>query len=383
MTDTHNEKTFISYRKKPSTWQALSVYYALSVVHKRKIWLDWLLRPGKDWREAIFSTIKSCKYFVLILAPETLDNCRKIKDILREEILYALSIGRTPIPLFFDFDWKEERERLIEKKFWYKIPAKIRNLSDIEGKSISFKGFEQEIKDLHDTSFSNEDDITIDEIPPTNQNTLLQGVALSALDSQKPIPGTILEFKYSVSDKILSTGYVGETINFLDFPKEEMNIWFEEFMKSITQPISITSDTTTGDLKIEFVFFPKTGLGTAFDISLVNSSEKPITISNVYILFEPDIKVSYHKLKSKYIQLVTPLPVKLLFSETIDFIFPLFHMRQATSLNLNPENIHSVEITDSLGNSFIYVLTEEERKKIQEYWKASSWNINDKNLEDL
>ena len=106
-------KIFISYRRSVSTWQALSVYYALQEVYKKVVFVDLMSLGSGDFEKYILHSIDSCRHFIIILAPGTLDNCQKKDDWVTREIKRAIENEKNIVPLFFeDFKFDIEKENL-------------------------------------------------------------------------------------------------------------------------------------------------------------------------------------------------------------------------------------------------------------------------------
>src|SRR5690349_18047725 len=93
-----SNKVFISYRRAVSTNLAYTLYQGLKL---RGIdpFLDEQSIPSGKWLETLLRQIAARPYFLLILAPTTLDRCVNDSDPLLLEIQEAVVQKRVIVPL--------------------------------------------------------------------------------------------------------------------------------------------------------------------------------------------------------------------------------------------------------------------------------------------
>ena len=89
---------FISYRRDGGDMAAMYFYQALKERGYNVFYDLEVLRAGK-FNEALFSSIQSCKDFVLILSPHALDRCNDPNDWVRKEIAEALRTKKNIVPV--------------------------------------------------------------------------------------------------------------------------------------------------------------------------------------------------------------------------------------------------------------------------------------------
>jgi TIR domain len=89
---------FISYRRKVSEDLAYAIYQGLKL---RQIdpFFDYQNISAGRWLETILHQIAARPYFVLILAPGTLDRCTDPADTLLQEIQTAIRLERMIVPI--------------------------------------------------------------------------------------------------------------------------------------------------------------------------------------------------------------------------------------------------------------------------------------------
>ncbi len=89
---------FISYRRQASEDLAYAIYQGLRL---RQIdpFFDYQSIPAGRWLETILRQIAARPYFLLVLAPGTLERCANLDDILRREIQEAVTLDRMIVPL--------------------------------------------------------------------------------------------------------------------------------------------------------------------------------------------------------------------------------------------------------------------------------------------
>ena len=98
MGESERHDLFISYRREGGVDYARMIYLELKG-RGYKVFFDYnSLRDGK-FNEAIFKAIDDCSYFLLVLSTGALERCQDDDDWVRHEIEYALSKGKTIIPI--------------------------------------------------------------------------------------------------------------------------------------------------------------------------------------------------------------------------------------------------------------------------------------------
>jgi formylglycine-generating enzyme required for sulfatase activity len=98
---------FISYRRTASEQTAYHLYQGLTL-HKIDAFFDYESIPAGNWLDTILRQIAARPYFILLLAPGTLDRCKDASDILRREINEAVILDRIIIPVYTeDFKWED------------------------------------------------------------------------------------------------------------------------------------------------------------------------------------------------------------------------------------------------------------------------------------
>jgi tetratricopeptide (TPR) repeat protein len=96
---------FISYRRAPAAFIARAVYQDLKQ-HGYDVFLDVQSIDSGAFTVIIERQIRSRRFFVLILTPETLNRCQQVDDMVRREIMLAFESQRVIIPFATDtFDW--------------------------------------------------------------------------------------------------------------------------------------------------------------------------------------------------------------------------------------------------------------------------------------
>lgn len=100
-----NNGVFISYRRAPAAFIARAVYQDLKQ-HGYDAFLDVQSIDSGAFTVIIERQIRSRRFFVLILTPETLNRCQQVDDMVRREIMLAFESQRVIIPFATDtFDW--------------------------------------------------------------------------------------------------------------------------------------------------------------------------------------------------------------------------------------------------------------------------------------
>src|SRR5713226_6740096 len=74
---------FISYSRKDYDF-VFRLVNALKAVN-RKVWVDWDIPPGTNFRERIYTGIEAASNFVFVLSPDTIKS-----DFCLDEFEYAL-----------------------------------------------------------------------------------------------------------------------------------------------------------------------------------------------------------------------------------------------------------------------------------------------------
>ena len=101
---------FISYRRSVSAFVARAVFQDLRA-HNYDVFMDVESIDAGDMAEIILNQIAARPYFLVILAPGSLDRCSEPDDWLRREIEHAMDLHRTIIPVMtsnFDFDTSKQ-----------------------------------------------------------------------------------------------------------------------------------------------------------------------------------------------------------------------------------------------------------------------------------
>ncbi len=88
----------ISYRRKASEELAYIIYQGLKI-RQIDTFFDYQSIPAGRWLDTILRQIAARPYFILILAPGTLERCAGPNDVLLREIQEAVMLNRTIIPL--------------------------------------------------------------------------------------------------------------------------------------------------------------------------------------------------------------------------------------------------------------------------------------------
>lgn len=101
-----NNSTFISYRRSVSEFVARAVFQDLRA-NGINVFMDVESIDAGQFETIILNQIAARPYFLVILAPGTLDRCSEPGDWLRREIEYAMDMNRIIIPVMtsnFNFD---------------------------------------------------------------------------------------------------------------------------------------------------------------------------------------------------------------------------------------------------------------------------------------
>jgi hypothetical protein len=127
---------FISYRREGGFETAKMVQEKLKSMGYR-VFLDFEdLRTGK-FNEKLYSVIKECNDFVVIMSPGSLDRCVNADDWLRLEVVHAIENKRNIIPILLrNFKWPDT------------MPAGMEELNFMNGLSASDEFFDAFIKRL-------------------------------------------------------------------------------------------------------------------------------------------------------------------------------------------------------------------------------------------
>ena len=97
---------FISYRRDTSAFIARAVFQDLRA-HSIDVFMDVESIDAGEFEKIILNQIAARPYFLVILAPGTLDRCSEPGDWLRREIEHAMDLNRVIIPVMtsnFNFD---------------------------------------------------------------------------------------------------------------------------------------------------------------------------------------------------------------------------------------------------------------------------------------
>lgn len=132
---------FISYRRKGGGFETANLLHDRLTQAGYRGFMDVEnLRSGK-FNEQLYQQIDSCKDFIVVLGPESLDRCKNDDDWLRLEIAHALEKHKNIVPVFLrGFKFPEES-----------LPADINELRNYEGIEAShelFNAFLEKLKRL-------------------------------------------------------------------------------------------------------------------------------------------------------------------------------------------------------------------------------------------
>ncbi|MBQ9008787.1 MAG: toll/interleukin-1 receptor domain-containing protein [Clostridia bacterium] len=96
-----NGDVFISYRRDGGDMVAMNLYQALKKRRYRVFYDIAVLRSG-NFNEELYQRIRSCKDFILILTPGSLDRCIYDEDWVRMEIAEAIHRKKNIIPFMLN-----------------------------------------------------------------------------------------------------------------------------------------------------------------------------------------------------------------------------------------------------------------------------------------
>ena len=106
---------FISYRRSVSEFVARAVFQDLRA-HGFNVFMDVESIDAGEFGKIILNQIAARPYFLVILAPGTLDRCNEPDDWLRQEIEYAMDMRRVMIPVMTsNFSFEPVKGRLTGK----------------------------------------------------------------------------------------------------------------------------------------------------------------------------------------------------------------------------------------------------------------------------
>jgi len=105
------------------------------------------------------------------------------------------------------------------------------------------------------------------------------------------------------------------------------------------------------DLQVEVEYQHRTGLGSAFQVVLVNHGRRPVTVTDVRLHFRSDRTLSYSDLSGRNINLPSKLPASLQGTESCDFLFPVY---DDNGLVETPVGFRHAEAQDTLGNRYLF-----------------------------
>ncbi len=108
-----HKTVFISYRRIPSRYIALSIFRELRQRGYDVFWDVESIGAGQ-FEPIILSEIGCRAHFIVLLTHQTLERCLETGDWLKREIEYAMSLGRKIIPVMVDgFDFKDQEKYLL------------------------------------------------------------------------------------------------------------------------------------------------------------------------------------------------------------------------------------------------------------------------------
>ena len=101
---------FISYRRSNGRDIARSIMKQLEILGYKKIFFDYNSLRNGVFNTQILDAIYSCKDFLLLLSPQSMDRCAEKGDWVAREIRTAIKYNRNiiPITLETDFSWPTE-----------------------------------------------------------------------------------------------------------------------------------------------------------------------------------------------------------------------------------------------------------------------------------
>lgn len=86
---------FISYKQDESSALGLLIEARLKYVDRHiSVFIDKLLLPGEDWERRLEETIRSCRYFICLIGPDTLSS-----TTIQKELNWAIDSGCTIVSI--------------------------------------------------------------------------------------------------------------------------------------------------------------------------------------------------------------------------------------------------------------------------------------------
>ncbi len=105
------------------------------------------------------------------------------------------------------------------------------------------------------------------------------------------------------------------------------------------------------DLQVGVEYQHSHGLGSGFQVVLVNHGRRPVTVADVRLRFRSGRMLSYSDLSGQNINLPSKLPVSLQGTESCDFFFPVY---DGKGLVETPVGFRRAEAQDTLGNRYLF-----------------------------
>jgi hypothetical protein len=122
-------KVFISYGRQEGSTFSLALQYKLSHLNV-SAFLDRELELGEEWHAKLETVIKNCDYFIVLLAPNTLES-----KFVRKEINWAFEAKRSCIPVWYaDFSQQKHLDNRKDIHDEVKNYIGAKNACIVEGK---------------------------------------------------------------------------------------------------------------------------------------------------------------------------------------------------------------------------------------------------------
>ena len=131
-------KVFISYKQKQSSALALLIEARLKLAdNDSDVFIDKLLEGGDSWEQTLNSRIHESKYFVCLIGPETLVVEADKKNMVQQEIEWALNSECRIIPIWHNGYVPDSN-----------YPSRLETIQAIPVPTESAKGYGSAIDDL-------------------------------------------------------------------------------------------------------------------------------------------------------------------------------------------------------------------------------------------
>ena len=161
-----DNSVFISYRRSVSAFIARAVFQDLRS-HSYDVFMDVESIHAGEMDKIILRQIAARPYFLLILAPGSLDRCSDPGDWLRREVEYAMDVQRTIIPVITsNFDFESARPHMT---------GKLANLGRFQAVNVPHDYFEAAMDRLR-TRFLKPMNIPTTVLSPAEQAAVLRKI---------------------------------------------------------------------------------------------------------------------------------------------------------------------------------------------------------------